>query len=251
MSRFLVRLLLCSALLSAATCSAWDTIPHQQITRAALDALPKHLSGCFGPETEVLARVYCMLPDRYLEMERYGFIRNNPGPRTTGEIRTYCVRPDGVAIHGASFDRESDTASIVYLFERILTTFAADDTPAAAKYAGVLSHFIGDTLSPPHADADACDARVHAVIERSLPSFTLAEPRRRAAGEPLVTAVTAVIERCYAGAAQNRRDLPAMIEIAREPNGRSLDPYRLRSGKEAAAILADALSALCEIKPRP
>jgi hypothetical protein len=246
-----VRLLLCSALLSAATCSAWDTVPHQQITRAALDALPRHLSGCFGAEADSLVRIYSMLPDRYLEIQRYGFVRNSPGPRTAAEISAYCVRPDGVAIHGASFDREMDTASIVFLFERILTAFAADDTPAAAKYAGVLSHFVGDTLSPPHANTDACDARLHAIIERSLPSFALAERPRRAPGEPLVNAVTAVIDRCYAGAARNRSELPAMIEIASRLNGRGLDPYRLRAGQDAAAILADALNALCEIKPRP
>jgi hypothetical protein len=246
-----VRLLLCSALLSAATCSAWDTVPHQQITRAALDALPKQLSGCIGAEAEALARIYCMLPDRYLEMERYGFVRNSSGPRTASEIRAYCVRPDGVAIHGASFDRETDTASVVFLFERILTSFGENDAPAAAKYAGVLSHFVGDTLSPPHAEPDACDARVHAIIERSLPAFTLAPRQHREPDKRLITPIMAVIDRCYAGAAQNRRDLPAMIEAARARDDRTLDPYRLRAGKDAAAILADALQALCEIKPRP
>jgi hypothetical protein len=244
-----VRLLLCSALLSAAICSAWDTVPHQQITRAALDALPKRLAGCFGAETESLVRTYCMLPDRYLEMQNYGFVRNSRGPRTASEIRIFCVRPDGIAIHGASFEREADTTSVVFLFERILTAFSAGDAPAAAKYAGVLSHFVGDTLSPPHADPDACDARVLARIERSIPSFTLAERPGGRRSEELLTAVSALTERCYAGAARNRRDLPAMIGAARAGDDRTLDPYRLRAGKEAAGILADALHALCESRP--
>jgi hypothetical protein len=242
-----VRLLLCSALLSAVTCSAWYTGPHQRITRAALEALPTPLAGCFGDEAERLVRIYSMLPDQYLEMAR-GFVRNGPGPRSAAEIRAFCVRPDGVPIHGASFDRETDTESVVFLFERILTGFSERDDPVAAKYAGVLSHFIADTLSPPHAEPDACDAQVHAMIERSLPNFQLAQPPRRAPGEPLVTTVMAVIDRCYAGAARNRHELPAMIAAARAGDERALDPVRLRAGKEAAAILAGALRALCEMR---
>jgi hypothetical protein len=65
-----------------------------------------------------------------------------------------------------------------------------------------------------------------------------------------VTAVTAVIDRCYAGAARNRHDLPAILEAARAQNQAALDPVRLRAGKEAAAILADALQALCQLRPR-
>src|SRR5947208_181747 len=81
--------------ISAATCSAWDMASHQQITRTALDSLPKPLAACFGAETEPLVRIYCMYPDRYLEMEQYDFVRSSPGPRTAEEIRSYCVRPDG------------------------------------------------------------------------------------------------------------------------------------------------------------
>jgi hypothetical protein len=242
-----VKPLAASALLSVAICSAWDTIPHQQITRAALAALPKQASACFGSETEDLIRTYCMLPDRYLEMESFGFVRNSPGPRTAAEIREYCVRPDGVVIHGASFDRETDTASIVHLFERILTSRARNDAPRAAKFTGVLSHFIADTLSPPHADPDSCSAREHAFIERSLPPLTVAPRALPESGARLDRVVEAVVDRCYAGAARNRRDLPAMIEASHAANQRALDPYRLRAGNDAAAILADALQALCAI----
>jgi hypothetical protein len=190
-----------------------------------------------------------MLPDRYLEMQNYGFVRNSRGPRNASEIRILCVRPDGIAIHGASFNRETDTTSVVFLFERILTSFSQHDDARAAKHAGVLSHFIGDTLSPPHADADTCEPRIHAIIERSLASFKL-EPRPpHATGERLITAITAVIDRCYEGAARNRRELAAMIEAARAGDDRALDPNRLRAGKEAAGILADALQSLCESRP--
>src|SRR5215471_3016203 len=76
-------------------CSAWDTGPHQIITRAALDAVPKSFVSRLGPEVEPLAALYCIYPDRYEEMERYGFVRNSPGPRSASEIRVYSVHPDG------------------------------------------------------------------------------------------------------------------------------------------------------------
>jgi hypothetical protein len=219
----------------AAPSGAWDTVPHQRITKAALDALPQRARNRFGPEIAALVEIYCMYPDRYLEMDRYGFVRKSAGPRSAEEIRIYCVRPDGEAVHGASGDRESDVRSVAWLLDRI----AASRPPEAAKYAGVLSHFIADSLSPPHSVASeelqGWGLNVHAAIERSVPEFTLAgyTPRPITAAE--------VVDRCYIGAARNRRDLPFMVKAACTGDDRALDPYRLRAATEAARILAGAL----------
>ena len=57
-------------------CLAWDTLPHQRITRAALDSLEKRHINRFGPEVKSLIEIYCILPDRHLEMEVYGRLRS-------------------------------------------------------------------------------------------------------------------------------------------------------------------------------
>jgi hypothetical protein len=111
----------------------------------------------------------------------------------------------------------------------------------------VLSHFIADSLSPPHAAApeerQSCGVNVHGVIERSVPEFTLAGRRPRGA------AARDIVDRCYAGAALNRRDLPLIVSAACARDEQALDPYRLRAATEAAGILADALHAACGFTP--
>jgi hypothetical protein len=251
--RLLVWLLLFAV---ALPCRAWDTPPHRRITKAALDTLPKQLLHRLGSEVEPLIEIYCIYPDRYEEMERFGFVRKSPGPRTASEIKPYCVRPDGQAIHGATGDWETDTGSLVYLFERILTNLSGNRPGEAARYAGVLSHFIADSLSPPHsAGADELLAmtpqaaqtgriNVHSAIERSLPEFTLGDRVPRIAGDHLVQAAEAILDQCDSGAERNRRDLPSMVKAASAHDERTLNEYRLRAGTRAAEILADALYTL-------
>jgi hypothetical protein len=240
-------------LLAGGICRAWDTPPHQKITRAALDSLPAPLLRPFGAEIKPLVELYCLYPDRYVEMTEFGFVRRSEGPHDPSDIEIYCVRPDGAAIHGASGDWENDAASLVYLFERILTNLAAKRPVEAARFAGVLSHFISDSLSPPHAvPADRLgDPRLHAELERSIPEFTLTGRPPRMAGDHLLTAAKSIFDQCYAGAERNRQDLPAMIDALKTKDEKSLDAYRLRAGKRAAEILADALYTLLEMSRRP
>jgi len=237
-----MRLFLCLPLLLPWPGSAWDTAPHQAITKAALDSLPGRVRARFGDEAASLAEVYCMYPDRYLEMVRFGFVRKSAGPRSPEEIRIYCVRPDGQAVHGATGDRDNDLASLVYLFERIIKCFFESRPTEAARYAGVLSHFIADSLSPPH--ADDVDAAVHAAIERSVPAFTLAGRTPQSAGAHLLPAAAAILDRIYAAQDLNRKDLPAMVKAVADRDERTLDKYRLAAAVQAAGILADALSTL-------
>ena len=226
-------------LLAPWPCTAWDTVPHQRITKAALDSLPKAVLARFGDEAAALAAIYCLYPDRYEEMVRFGFVRKSAGPRSPEEIRAYCVRPDGQPVHGATGNRDTDMGSLIYLFERILTSFSENRPSEAAKYAGVLAHFIEDSLSPPH--AGDIDATMHAAIERSLPEFTLTGRAPRAAPGNLLQAAQAILDRVYAAREQNRKSLPAMMKAVTDHDERTLDSYRLRAGVQAAEILADTL----------
>jgi hypothetical protein len=241
--------LLC-LLLAPWPCTAWDTVPHRKITKAALDWLPKRVLARFGDQAAPLAAVYSLYPDRYAEMVRFGFVRKSAGPRSPEEIRAYCVRPDGQPIHSATGDRDMDMASLIYLFERILTSFSENRPTEAAKYAGVLAHFIEDSLSPPH--AGDVEAATHAAIERSVPEFTLTGRDPHSAphnslnnpGGNLLRTAEAILDRIYAAHEQNRQDLPAMIKAVADRDEPTLDTYRLRAGVNAAEILADTLLAV-------
>jgi len=228
--------------------NAWDTGPHQRITKAALDALPKAFAARLGAESAALVEIYCMYPDRYLEMEQFGFVRKSPGPRSAAEIRQYCVRGDGQAIHGATGDRDRDMASLIFLFERMVTRLSEDRPEEAAKYAGVLSHFIADSLSPAHAVGPeellemAGGTNVHSVIERRIPELSLGSRAARLTGANTLEALTSVLRQVYEAREQNRRDLPVIVKAACAGDESALDRYRLRAGTRAAEILADALS---------
>jgi hypothetical protein len=237
-----MRIFWLALLLAGGTCKAWDTAPHREITKAAVDSLPKRLLARVGAESKPLVELYCLYPDRYEEMSQFGFVRNSDGPKDASEIAAYCVRPDGEAIHGATGEWETDAASLVYLFERILTNLAEKRAGEAARFAGVLAHFIEDSLSPPH--ADSTDSRMHALVERSVPEFTLGARVPRMAGDHLLPAAKAIFDQIYAAAARNRADLPAIVAAASNNEEQALNGYRLRAGRRAAEILADALFTL-------
>ncbi len=233
-------------------CAAWDTVPHQKITKAALAAAPNGMAARLGAEAGALEQIYCIYPDRYVEMEHYGFIRKSAGPKTAAEIRAYCLRPDGEVIHGITGDRDSDLQSVVFLLEQVSRNLRANRTGEAARYAGVLSHFVADSLSPPHAVSaerllelapEPGGINLHSALERSLPDFVI---RTVPAAKPgSIRDLAAILLReCYAGSERNRKDLPAMLRAAVARDEKTLDPYRLRAGMRAAEILAIAFAFL-------
>jgi hypothetical protein len=246
-------------LLAGGTCNAWDTTPHQKITKAALDSLPKSMLTRLGSEAKPLIELYCLYPDRFQEMSQFGFARKSDGPKDATEIEAYCVRPDGALIHGATGDWETDAGSLVYLFERILSNLAEKRPIQAAQFTGVLAHFIEDSLSPPHAVsadellamAGGSGANIHALIERSVPEFTLGARAPHLAGDHLLPAAKAVFDQIYAAAERNRTDLQAIVAAASNSDEQALNGYRLRAGRRAAEILADALFTLFRMSEPP
>lgn len=248
--RRLMRLNGCVFLIASSLCCfAWDTPPHRRITQAAVDTLPQQLREQLGAETASLVEIYCILPDRYTELKHYGFVRKSPGPRTLEEMRPYCVRPDGEDVHSATWDRDEDLGSLVYLFERAIRSLSEKRPADAARFLGTLAHFVEDSLSPPHAvGGDELGApNLHGLLERSVPEFSLGGRSPRAAGQHIVPAAEAILARLYAGGDQNRRDLAAMAKAAQAGDEEALNTYRLRTGRTAAEILADALETVFEI----
>ncbi len=143
-------------LLACATSGlAWHAPPHRLITRAALNTLPAQARARLGAEASNLVELYCLYPDRYVEIQQFGFVHKSPGPKTQEELHVYCFRPDGEPLHSATWNREEDLGSLVYVFERIVSNLRDKHDAEAAKYMGTLSHWIADSLSPPH----VCHAR--------------------------------------------------------------------------------------------
>lgn len=242
--------------LAAVSACAWDAAPHRLMTRAALDSLPPAVIARFGAEARNIPETYCLLPDRYVEIAQFGFARNSPGPRTAEELRPYCVRPDGRAVHSATFDRDDDLGTLIYLFERMLTAAGGKKPKDMAMYAGVLAHFIEDSLSPPHSvmaedlaalSSDA--ANLHGLLERSFPGFTIAKRTARAAPPNMLTVLESIVDRLYAGADRNRKALPDMVRALELHDAKKIDDYLLRAGKEASELLADTLCALLSAPP--
>jgi hypothetical protein len=235
---------------------AWNAPPHRLITRAALNTLPQQARARLAAETSNLVELYCLYPDRYVEIQQFGFVHKSPGPKTQEELHVYCFRPDGEPLHSATWTREEDLGSLVYMFERIVSNLSDKHEAEAAKYMGTLSHWIADSFSPPHvvpreqlgtmaaAPAGRESFDIHGAIERTLPEFTLGARVPRVLGTGLVSAAEALLDKCYAGGEQNYKDLPAMARAAYAGDQATLDTYRLRAGKTAAELLGDALFTL-------
>jgi hypothetical protein len=243
------------------TCSGWDTEPHRRISQAALDALPVSVTGRFGAALTPFVQTYCIYPDNYVEMVQYGFKRRG-GPATAEEIKPYCVRPDGTPVHGMTGDRRSDTASLKFLLEGLAGSLRRGQPDEAARFAGVLSHFIADSLSPPHAVSaerlqsiagrffEMGNLNVHSAIERSVPHIQIERRPAPGAIHTISELADAVLRDCSTGAAENRKDLLPMVQAAANRDERTLDIYRLRAGSRAAEILADTLYALTGMAAR-
>ncbi|MBI5086552.1 MAG: hypothetical protein HZB13_18405 [Acidobacteria bacterium] len=214
------------------------------ITRAALDSLPQNYRARLGPEAANLIDHHSMLPDRYAEMTEFGFVRGSPGVKTAEEAAPFVLRPDGDPIHTASFDRDEDLGSLIFLFERIATALGKRDAPSAARYMGTLAHFIEDSLSPAHDGLSQEHARFHQALETAPPSFSLGARAPRSLGRGLLAPVNSLLDRIYAQADLNRSELPALVKALEASDAKPPADARARSARAAAELLADALAAL-------
>jgi len=228
------------------TASAWDTTPHRAMTRAAIDSLPAAYRNQLGPELPGIIETWCMLPDRYTELANFGFRRNSPGPKTVEEMQPYCTRPDGEPVHSATWDRDEDLASLVFLYMRILTALHDKHPAEAARYIGVLAHFIEDSLSPPHAVAQP--PATHAALEREIPPLRTRQPR--SAGTHIIPAAETILDRLYAAAEVNRKNMPAMLAALSAKDQPALVSLCLAPAQSAAGLLADSLFTLFQLSAR-
>lgn len=242
--------LLCLAVVCA---YGWHTPPHQQMTRAALASLPERMRGALGPEAEALAAIYCMYPDRYRELERFGpQSRNNPGPTDRSEMRVYCETPNNKVIHNVTWDRADDVAAIEYLLNGFISRINAGDRTAAAKYLGTLAHLLEDSVSPSH----SMDLRLvrdllppppakeklnlHEAMEKTVPEFDLGGRAPASTGETVSEAAMSLRERCYTIVKDNRAHLVEFVRATYAEDYATMNRLKLRAARAGAELLADA-----------
>jgi hypothetical protein len=235
--------------------SGWDTAPHRAITKAAVDSLPAAVAAKLGNERADLIETYCILPDRYVEVEQHGFTRAGPGPKTAEELRPYCVRPDGRMVHSATFDREEDLDSLIFLTERILTALSEKRVRDAALYTGVLAHFIEDSMSPPHSvlaedlqELGPGLPNLHRALEHSVAEFAIAKREKAMPVGTLLHGLESLLDRVYVGAERNRKALPEMVRAVRANDVATVERFRMEAARGAAEILADGLMLLLGVR---
>ncbi|MBI5281514.1 MAG: hypothetical protein HY858_07520 [Candidatus Solibacter usitatus] len=236
--------LLCLLLAASQSAPAWDTAAHRLITRAALDSLPQRYRARLGPEAANLIDHHSTLPDRYAEMTQFGFVRGSPGVQSVEEAAPFCLRPDGEPIHSATFERDEDLGSLIFLFERVASSLGKRDAASAARYMGTLAHFIADSLSPAHAGLGQDLARFHQALEAAPPSFSLGARAPRTLGRGLVAPANTLLDRIGAVADVNRSELPTLVKALSEGDEKPAAAARARAARAAAELLADALAAV-------
>ncbi len=235
-------------LLAAGPAGAWEGGPHRIMTRAALASLPAARLAAFGSELNALAETYCMLPDYYAAMLHYGFRAPRPAPQSLDEAVPYCLRPDREPVHSAAWDRRDDLASLLFLYERILDALRHRRPAEAARYAGVLAHFLEDSLSPPHVVGQPPD--VHAALEKRIPPLSLAGRSPRLAGAGVVPAAEAILNRLYAAADINRGNMPALLQAHARKDQNAIAALCFEPARAAAELVADSLYTLLEFAAR-
>lgn len=240
-----------TSLLAIALCGTatpWQGGPHRAMTRAALDSIPAARLAVFGPELANIAQTHCMLPDYYVTMLNYGFRAPSPAPQSLDDILPYCLRPDRETVHSATWDRQEDLASLVFLYERILRSLRDRRPAEAARYAGVLAHFLEDSLSPPHAVGQPPE--VHAALERRIPPVSLAGRSPKLAGAGVLPAAEAILDRLYTAAEVNRRNMPELLRAHARQDGAAIAALCLEPARTASGLLADSLFTLLQFAAR-
>jgi len=150
----------------AATATAWLGLAsahgwggeHNRITTAAVEALPPDDHAVIAPEATALARVYCEFPD--LNWPCYGEwgggnadprLPRFPDTRREWDISFYCGW-DPVLQKGRSFPHKPPQSfdAVPLYFAKTLEALQAGRLADAARFAGVMFHYIQDSGSFPH-----------------------------------------------------------------------------------------------------
>ena len=119
---------------------AWCELPHQAITRAAIQVLPMWQQNILGEERSKLGSGYCLIPDRvYADKENAKFARMDSRP---GEV--YLVN-----LHLPAQQPEN-LETLRYFMGKAVGMLRAGKVADAARFMGTICHMLEDYGSPAH-----------------------------------------------------------------------------------------------------
>jgi hypothetical protein len=193
---------------------------HNYITAAAVEALPPAHRAAIAPEAAVLARVYCEFPD--LNWPCYGewgggnadpSLPRFPDTRREWDISFYCGW-DPVLQKGKSYPHrppQSAEAAAVH-FGRTVEALRAGRLADAARFAGVMFHYIQDSGSFPHVQP------IHRAFHtKNLKSIRIAGYEPRQLGNTPAEAATALTARVLELVDWTERRLAPLLASAGVP----------------------------------
>ena len=140
MNPLLMLLLLLALALVPCEGRAWCELPHQAITRAAIQALPVWQQNILGEEGAKLGSGYCLIPDRvHSDKENAKFARMDSRP---GEV--YLVN-----LHLPAQQPEN-LETLRYFMGKAVGMLRAGKVADAARFMGTICHMLEDYGSPAH-----------------------------------------------------------------------------------------------------
>jgi hypothetical protein len=227
-----------------APCQGWHGPVHDMITRAAIRSLPPDMRAQLAAHERMLAEWYSIYPDAYRGMD----------DEKQTAMQPYCETAAGRPIHNVTWRMREDLGALEHSLHGMMEALKSGQTEAAAKHAGVLSHFLADSTCHAHAlvpmdspltsvyppPAGKESVPLHRLMEASAPDFTLNGRKPQPAGASVSEAASNLLARCYRAIRENREELDAMAKATYENDRATMDRMRRRSAAAGAALVSDA-----------
>lgn len=236
---------------------------HSLMTKAAYQALPDWEHALWDAELESLAGEYCMYGDSYFGSGRqvaapYMEMPNGENPMAPWTLRTFTKKEFGDFFRCGYYDQVRYV--LEYYVASIAGTLKEGKTRDAAKFAGVLAHFIEDSSCPPHAlgtelstdlylikrlmPAPCQRKRVknfHTILESEYESFSLSGYVPRLMGTTPAEASFLLLERFADMVETSIEQILSMVTAFYDDEPAELRRRLTTTAIQASEMLADAL----------
>ncbi len=119
---------------------AWCELPHQAITRAAIQVLPAWQQNILGEEVAKLGSGYCLIPDRVYSDKanaKFAQIDSRPGEVYLLNLHLPAQQPENLE-------------TLRYFMGKAVGALRTGKTADAARFMGTICHMLEDYGSPAH-----------------------------------------------------------------------------------------------------
>ena len=236
---------------------------HDCITRAALEVLPGWINSFWKDEIEALTEDYSRAMDKYV---------GNPD-----SWKRYCEYDNGTMIpHGMGQFRYLEhvdwykdyyhfpfvplvNKAMLFFIRKMVRCIQDARVTDTAKYAGALSHLIGDSVAPPHLDNTGsldsyCESirmlfpppkklrglKLHTVMESGYRPFSIKGYRPRLLGSTVETAAFSFTQACAHAYVESKGQIKTILEGIYSGNKSKEQKGKRTAGSAGSRCLADA-----------